>query len=59
METRYLHVHHMSTPVGECLEMHCPHCTGRIQLMARILADGDTAVLEYAEECIDDKNDLS
>ena len=46
-------------PMGECLEMHCPHCGKTIQLIARILADSDTVVLEYAEECIDDKNDLS
>jgi hypothetical protein len=59
METTYLHVHHMSTPTGECLEIDCPHCGKRIHLMARTLADGDTVVLEYAEELLDDKNDLS
>jgi len=59
METTYLHVHHMSTPMGECLETDCPHCGKPIELTFRTLEDGDTVLVECGEEALDDKDDLS
>lgn len=47
-----LQIHHMSTPTGEAVGLECPHCGKRISLVAKLLDDNDTVILDYDGPCL-------
>lgn len=47
MGETYMRIHHLATPIGEFLNIFCPHCGKEIELTATLLPDNDMIMLSY------------